>query len=122
MKLDSLFLVVNGVRMHVRSAGQGPAVVLLHGFPDNHIVWRKQIAPLVDAGFRVLTPDLRGCGDSEAPRAVGAYQLQYICADVLAMLRRTPDDVANVLGGRTDLATRPAPDEWSLTARWKRLK
>ncbi len=98
MKLDSLFLVVNGVRMHVRSAGQGPAVVLLHGFPDNHIVWRKQIAPLVDAGFRVLTPDLRGCGDSEAPRAVEAYQLHHLCADVLAMLDQLGIEKARLVG------------------------
>lgn len=98
MKLDSLFLIVNGVRMHVRSAGQGPAVVLLHGFPDNHIVWRKQIAPLVQAGFRVLTPDLRGCGDSEAPRAVDAYRLKYICADVLAMLDQLGIEQARLVG------------------------
>ena len=50
MKLESLFLTVNGLRMHVQSAGQGPAVVLLHGFPDNHVVWRKQVAPLTGPG------------------------------------------------------------------------
>lgn len=98
MKLESLFLTVNGLRMHVRSAGQGPAVVLLHGFPDNHIVWRKQIAPLVQAGFRVLAPDLRGCGESEAPRAVDAYQLQHVCADVLAMLDQLGIDKARLVG------------------------
>ena len=98
MKLGSLFLTVNGLRMHVRSAGQGPAVVLLHGFPDNHMVWRKQIAPLVAAGFRVLAPDLRGCGDSDMPRAVAAYQLQHLCADVLAMLDQLGIDKARVVG------------------------
>jgi len=98
MKLDSLSLNVNGLRMQVQSAGQGPAVVLLHGFPDNHVVWRKQIAPLVAAGFRVLAPDLRGCGDSEMPRAVDAYQLQHVCADVLAMLDQLGIDKARVVG------------------------
>jgi len=98
MKLDSLSLTVNGLRMQVQSAGQGPAVVLLHGFPDNHVVWRKQVAPLINAGFRVLAPDLRGCGDSEAPRAVAAYQLQHICADVLAMLDQLGIDKARVVG------------------------
>lgn len=98
MKLDSLSLTVNGVRMQVQSAGQGPAVVLLHGFPDSHVVWRKQIAPLVAAGFRVLAPDLRGCGDSDMPRAVDAYQLKHVCADVLAMLDQLGIDKARVVG------------------------
>jgi pimeloyl-ACP methyl ester carboxylesterase len=98
MKLDSLFLTVNGLRMHVQSAGQGPAVVLLHGFPDNHVVWRKQIAPLVAAGFRVLAPDLRGCGDSDMPRAVDAYRLHHVCTDVLAMLDQLGIDKARVVG------------------------
>jgi pimeloyl-ACP methyl ester carboxylesterase len=98
MKLDSLSLTVNGLRMQVQSAGQGPAVVLLHGFPDNHVVWRKQIAPLVAAGFRVLAPDLRGCGDSDAPRAVDAYQLQHVCADVLAMLDQLGIEKARIVG------------------------
>lgn len=98
MKLDSLSLNVNGLRMHVQSAGQGPAVVLLHGFPDNHVVWRKQIAPLVAAGFRVLAPDLRGCGDSDMPRAVDAYRLQHVCADVLAMLDQLGIDKARLVG------------------------
>ena len=98
MKLDSLFLTVNGLRMHVQSAGQGPAVVLLHGFPDTHVVWRKQVAPLVAAGFRVLAPDLRGYGESDAPLAVADYQLQHVCADVLAMLDQLGIATARVVG------------------------
>jgi len=86
MKEESLQLSVNGLRMHVMSAGQGPAVLLLHGFPDTHIVWRKQIAPLVRAGYRVLAPDLRGYGQTDAPQAVSAYRLEHVCADMLALL------------------------------------
>jgi len=98
MKLSSLFLSVNGVRLHVQSAGQGPAVVLLHGFPDNHVVWRKQVAPLVAAGFRVLAPDLRGCGDSDMPQEVSAYQLRHLCADVLAILDQLDIAKARIVG------------------------
>lgn len=86
MKEESLRLNVNGLHLHVRSVGQGPAVVLLHGFPDTHMVWRKQVAPLVKAGYRVLAPDLRGYGQSDAPQAVSAYRIEHVCADVLAML------------------------------------
>ena len=86
MKEELLRLNVNGLHLFVRSVGQGPAVLLLHGFPDTHAVWRKQVAPLVKAGYRVLAPDLRGYGQSDAPSAVSAYRLEHICSDVLAML------------------------------------
>ena len=86
MKETFMQLSVNGLRMHVMSAGEGPAVLLLHGFPDTHIVWRKQVAPLVDAGYRVIAPDLRGYGQTDAPSAVSAYRLEHICTDVLGLL------------------------------------
>ena len=49
--------------------GTGPAVLLLHGFADSRFLWRNQITPLVDAGFRVIAPDLRGFGDAPKPAA-----------------------------------------------------
>lgn len=98
MKEESLRLHVNGLHLHVRSVGQGPAVVLLHGFPDTHMVWRKQVGPLVNAGYRVLAPDLRGYGQSDAPNAVSAYRLEYVCADVLAMFDALGIARARVVG------------------------
>lgn len=79
-------LNVNGLRMHVMSAGEGPAVVLLHGFPDTHVVWRQQVGPLVEAGYRVIAPDLRGYGQTDAPLPVAAYRMEHLCADVLGLL------------------------------------
>ncbi|MGJ9418562.1 alpha/beta fold hydrolase [Massilia sp. CMS3.1] len=98
MKQESLHLNVNGLHLQVQSVGQGPAVVLLHGFPDTHVVWRKQIAPLVAAGFRVLAPDLRGYGGSDAPLAVDAYRLEHVRADILAMLDALGIERARVVG------------------------
>jgi pimeloyl-ACP methyl ester carboxylesterase len=98
MKEESLRLSVNGLHMHVRSAGQGPVVVLLHGFPDTHMVWRKQVGPLVKAGYRVLAPDLRGYGQTDAPDAVSAYRLEHICTDVMAMLDLLGIRKARVVG------------------------
>jgi pimeloyl-ACP methyl ester carboxylesterase len=98
MKQQTLLLTVNGLRMQVQSAGQGPAVVLLHGFPDTHVVWRKQVAPLVAAGYRVLAPDLRGYGGSDAPREVSAYRVEHLAADVLAMLDQLGIGRARVVG------------------------
>jgi pimeloyl-ACP methyl ester carboxylesterase len=86
MAEESQFVQVNGIRMYLASAGQGAPVLLLHGFPDTHAVWRKQIGPLVAAGFRVLAPDLRGYGASEAPPSVHDYSIEKLRGDVLALL------------------------------------
>ena len=53
-------ITVNGLAFPVIDQGSGPAVLLLHGFPDSRFMWRNQIGPLLDAGFRVIAPDLRG--------------------------------------------------------------
>jgi pimeloyl-ACP methyl ester carboxylesterase len=55
------------VRLHYVEAGDGPLVVLLHGFPEFSYGWRQQIAPLAKAGFRVVAPDLRGYNLSSRP-------------------------------------------------------
>ena len=55
------------IAIHYASAGTGPAILLLHGHPQTHIVWRKIAPQLVAEGYRVIAPDLRGYGDSEKP-------------------------------------------------------
>lgn len=73
--------------MHVVNAGSGPDVLLLHGFPDSHELWRHQIPALVAAGFRVIAPDLRGFGLTEIPRGgAAAYRAENLVADVVALL------------------------------------
>ena len=98
MKDASATLSVNGLRMHVMSAGEGPAVLLLHGFPDTHVVWRKQVGPLVRAGYRVIAPDLRGYGQTDAPEAVAAYRTEHLVADMLALLDVMGIQKARVVG------------------------
>jgi pimeloyl-ACP methyl ester carboxylesterase len=83
---ESLMLDVNGIRIHTTMTGQGPSVLLLHGFPDTHIVWRKQVPALAAAGFRVLAPDLRGYGRSDAPGGIFDYTLDKLRGDVLGLL------------------------------------
>ena len=58
------------VRLHYVEAGEGPLVVLLHGFPEFWFSWRFQIPALVAAGFRVVAPDMRGYNLSSKPRGV----------------------------------------------------
>ncbi|MDQ1920784.1 alpha/beta fold hydrolase [Massilia pseudoviolaceinigra] len=79
-------LTVNGIAMHVVTDGEGPAVLLLHGFPDTHAVWRLQIDALAAAGYRVIAPDLRGYGKTEAPASEDGYAMEVLRADMVALL------------------------------------
>jgi pimeloyl-ACP methyl ester carboxylesterase len=79
----------DGVELHVAVAGDGPPVVLLHGFPENWWSWHHQFDPLVRAGFSVWAPDLRGYNLSDKPAAREAYHLRHLVADVAAIVRAT---------------------------------
>lgn len=73
------------ITLSVLDEGSGPAVLLLHGWPDRALMWEHQIRALAAAGYRVVAPDLRGFGDSDRPDGVEHYALGRIRADVLAM-------------------------------------
>jgi len=62
----------NGIELNVAEAGQGPAVFLLHGFPEGWASWGPQIKFLVEQGYKVIAPEMRGYGESDAPEAVEA--------------------------------------------------
>jgi pimeloyl-ACP methyl ester carboxylesterase len=84
--MQSKHLQVNGLRFRVLDDGHGPAVLLLHGFPDSSHLWRHQIPALVGAGYRVLAPDLRGFGESDKPTETEAYALPLLLGDVVGVL------------------------------------
>jgi epoxide hydrolase 4 len=88
----------DGVELHVAAAGDGPPVVLLHGFPENWRSWRRQFDPLVRAGFSVWAPDLRGYNFSDRPAAREAYHLRHLVADVAAIVRATGYPRAHIGG------------------------
>jgi len=90
--------VVNGVRLHYVDAGEGPLVVLLHGFPDFWYTWRHQIPPLVRAGYRVVAPDLRGYNTSDKPSRVGSYRMNELVGDVVGLISRCGERRAVVVG------------------------
>lgn len=86
----------NGADFHVAEAGDGPLVLLLHGFPQFWWTWRHQLIGLADAGFRVVAADLRGYGASDKPpRGYDAYTLS---ADVAGMIRALGERDAVVVG------------------------
>ncbi|MEM8769787.1 MAG: alpha/beta fold hydrolase, partial [Pseudomonadota bacterium] len=65
----------NGITMRVAEMGEGPAVLLAHGWPESWYSWRHQIKALADAGYRALAPDMRGYGGTDAPEDVASYNL-----------------------------------------------
>ena len=65
---------IGDVRLHCAEMGQGPLVLLLHGFPECWVSWRNQMPALAAAGFRAVAPDLRGYGKSDKPRDLDAYR------------------------------------------------
>jgi pimeloyl-ACP methyl ester carboxylesterase len=77
---------VNGIRMHVAEAGAGVPVILCHGFPHLWYSWRHQIPEMAAAGWRVMAPDLRGYGHTDAPAGVAAYGSAEVCGDVLGLI------------------------------------
>lgn len=77
---------VDGGVLNVTIAGEGPAVLLVHGFPDDHKVWRHQITALSAAGYQVIAPDTRGCGDSFLPVTAADYRLPLLVDDLRRVL------------------------------------
>jgi pimeloyl-ACP methyl ester carboxylesterase len=89
---------VNGVRLHYVEAGDGPPVVLLHGFPQFWHTWRHQVPALAAAGFRALAPDQRGYNLSDKPPAIDDYRVENLAADVAGLIRHTGHARAAVVG------------------------
>ena len=98
--LERHWMQGDGVQLHVRAAGpaDGRLVVLLHGFPEFWYGWRHQIAPLAEAGYRVLIPDQRGYNLSDAPPSVAAYDLDHLTADVRCLIDAVGQKTAHVVG------------------------
>jgi len=86
------------VRLHVVEAGEGPLVVLLHGFPEFWYSWRFQIPVLVRQGFRVVAPDMRGYNLSDKPRGVRPYRVERLADDVAQLVEALGESSAAVVG------------------------
>ena len=87
-----------GARIHVVEQGEGPLVLLIHGFPEGAWAWRHQLPALAAAGFRAAAIDVRGYGRSSAPADVEAYRMLTLVADAVAVVRALGDETATVIG------------------------
>jgi pimeloyl-ACP methyl ester carboxylesterase len=95
-----MIVSANGIDLYVEVHGDddGVPVILLHGWPDSHAVWRAQVPVLAAHGFRVITPDLRGFGQSARPEGKQHYRLRDSVADVAAILDACGAATAHVVG------------------------
>ena len=96
--MDHRFVEANGLRFHCVTAGEGPLVLLLHGFPEFWYSWRHQIPALAGAGFTVVAPDLRGYNDSDKPEGIEAYRMSAIVGDVAGLIRAFGREQAVIVG------------------------
>jgi len=88
----------DGVTLAVQDEGEGRPVLLLHGFPDSHRLWRHQVQSLTTAGRRAIAPDLRGFGESDKPQAVEDYGIGRSVRDMVAVLDVLELDCVQVVG------------------------
>jgi len=91
-------VAANGIDLNVVEEGAGPAVVLLHGFPELAYSWRHQLPSLAAAGYRAIAPDMRGYGRSSCPPVVEDYGIDDLCGDVIGLLDALGIDRAVVVG------------------------
>ncbi|MYD43548.1 MAG: alpha/beta hydrolase [Gammaproteobacteria bacterium] len=88
----------NGLNMHIAEAGEGPLVVLCHGFPESWYSWRHQLRALSDAGYHVVAPDQRGYGGTDAPEAIDAYTVFHLVGDIVGLISALDEKEAVVVG------------------------
>src|ERR671927_2033157 len=86
VELREGYAEVGDQTLHYVEAGEGPLIILLHGFPEFWFGWRSQIAPLAAAGFRVVAPDTRGYNLSSKPEGFEAYAVELLAADIRGLI------------------------------------
>ncbi|XP_072039834.1 bifunctional epoxide hydrolase 2-like [Amphiura filiformis] len=76
----------DGTKLHYAEMGQGPVLILCHGFPESWYSWRFQIPALAMAGYRVIALDQKGYGDSSSPDEIEEYTQEKLCADIISLM------------------------------------
>ncbi len=98
----------NGIELNIAEQGEGPLVLLIHGFPESWYSWRHQFAPLAAAGYHVVAPDMRGYGKSDKPADIEAYNQVEVVSDIIGLITALGHETAVVIGHDWG-----APTAWS---------
>lgn len=91
-------VTANSIKLHIAEQGEGPLVVLCHGFPESWYSWRHQLAALAAAGFHAVAPDMRGYGQSDRPDSVDQYTLLHLVGDMVGLLDALGAEQAVIAG------------------------
>ena len=97
-KTNNAIIECNGIHINIAEQGEGPLVLLVHGFPESWFSWRHQIDALAAAGFRVVAPDMRGYGKSDAPQAIDQYTILHLVGDMVGILDALGAATAVIVG------------------------
>ncbi len=92
------FIETNGIKMRIAEMGEGPLVLLIHGWPESWYSWRHQLPALAKAGYHVVAPDMRGYGKTDKPGAVEDYDIEHLTADVVGVIDALGEKTAVVAG------------------------
>ncbi len=92
------FIQANGLNMRIAEAGDGPLILLAHGWPESWYSWRHQITMLADAGYHVVAPDMRGYGETDKPANVDDYDIVHLAGDMVGVLDALGEETAILVG------------------------
>jgi pimeloyl-ACP methyl ester carboxylesterase len=106
-KIEHQTVATNGINMHIASIGTGPVILFLHGFPELWYSWRHQLLSLSSLGYRCIAPDLRGYGDTDAPKNVREYTIFHIVGDLVGLIDSLGIDKVFLVG-----------HDWGSTVAW----
>ena len=98
----------NGISLNIAEQGEGPLVLMLHGFPESWYSWRHQFSALAEAGYHAVAPDMRGYGDSDKPFEIEAYNQVEVVNDIIGLIPALGYEKAVVFGHDWG-----APTAWS---------
>ncbi|MEY9881703.1 pimeloyl-ACP methyl ester carboxylesterase [Bradyrhizobium sp. USDA 328] len=97
----------NGISLNVAEQGEGPMVLLCHGFPEGWYSWRHQLEALAAAGYHAVAPDMRGYGKSDRPEAIDQYTILHMVGDLVGVLDAFEAKDAVIVG-----------HDWGATIAW----
>src|SRR5215467_1089990 len=97
-KINHRIVDSNGIKMHIAEDGEGPLVVLCHGFPELCYSWRHQLKALSEAGYHVVAPDQRGYGHTDRPEAIEDYDLLQLSGDIIGLVDALGETEAVIVG------------------------
>lgn len=104
------FVQSNGINMRIAEMGEGPLVLLVHGWPESWYSWRHQLKALAKAGYRAVAPDMRGYGKTDKPDAVEAYDIEHLTADLAGLVDALGEKSAVLIG-----------HDWGAVASWNAM-